>query len=45
MALQNITDPAQVVTLMTQLATQSAGRVTKNNVQGTTDLIANNGHF
>ncbi|KAL6413374.1 putative alkaline protease (oryzin) [Ilyonectria robusta] len=43
MAFQGITDPAEVVTLMKSLATQTGSKVV-NNVDGTTDLIANNGN-
>ncbi|KAH8734579.1 peptidase S8/S53 domain-containing protein [Ilyonectria robusta] len=43
MAFQGITEPAEVVTLMKSLATQTGSKVV-NNVDGTTDLIANNGN-
>ncbi|KAF7549153.1 hypothetical protein G7Z17_g6564 [Cylindrodendrum hubeiense] len=43
MAFQGITDPAEVVELMKSLATQSGASVV-NNVDGTTNLIANNGN-
>ncbi|KAH7001331.1 peptidase S8/S53 domain-containing protein [Ilyonectria destructans] len=43
MAFQGITDPTEVVTLMKSLATQTGTKVV-NNVDGTTDLIANNGN-
>lgn len=43
MAFQGITEPAEVLTLMTSLATQTGSKVL-NNVDGTTSLIANNGN-
>ncbi|KAH8887328.1 subtilisin-like protein [Thozetella sp. PMI_491] len=42
MALENITDPTAVSNRIKALATASTARV-KNNVRGTTNLIANNG--
>lgn len=42
MSFQGVTDPSQVVQLIKSLAEQSGAKV-RNNVQGTTDLIANNG--
>ncbi|KAK2590218.1 hypothetical protein QQS21_012106 [Conoideocrella luteorostrata] len=43
MRLQNVQDPAQVGELMKNLGSQTGAKVT-NNVQGTTPVIANNGH-
>ncbi|KAL2757031.1 hypothetical protein ACRALDRAFT_1075748 [Sodiomyces alcalophilus JCM 7366] len=44
MALENISDPDAVTARLLQLAEASPGRVL-NNVQGTTNLIANNGNL
>lgn len=44
MSFQGITDVDQVVSLMKSLAAQTGVKV-KNNVRGTTDLIANNGNL
>lgn len=44
MSLTGITDKDQVDALIKNLAAQSSGRV-QQNVQGTTDLIANNGNL
>ncbi|KAF4967572.1 hypothetical protein FSARC_4869 [Fusarium sarcochroum] len=43
MGFQNLEGPAQVASLIKSLAKQS-GAAVKNNAQGTTDLIANNGN-
>ncbi|KAG5663281.1 hypothetical protein KAF25_001217 [Fusarium avenaceum] len=43
MGFQKLDGPAQVVSLIKSLAQQSGAKV-RNNVQGTTDLIANNGN-
>ena len=43
MGFQKLDGPAQVASLIKSLATQS-GATVKNNAQGTTDLIANNGN-
>jgi hypothetical protein len=43
MGFQKLDGPAQVVSLIKSLAEQSGAKV-RNNVQGTTDLIANNGN-
>ncbi|KAM0237811.1 hypothetical protein ACHAP5_008936 [Fusarium lateritium] len=43
MGFQKLDSPAQVVSLIKSLAQQSGAKV-RNNVKGTTDLIANNGN-
>ncbi|KAM0201256.1 hypothetical protein ACHAPA_002430 [Fusarium lateritium] len=43
MGFQKLDSPAQVVSLIKSLAEQSGAKV-RNNVKGTTDLIANNGN-
>lgn len=43
MAFQDITDPSQVVTLITNLA-ENTGAEVQANAPGTTSLIANNGN-
>lgn len=42
MGFQDVTDPARVTELIKSLAKQS-GATVRNNVLGTTNLIANNG--
>lgn len=44
MSFQGVSDPTKVDTLMKNLATQSGAQV-KQNKQGTTSLIANNGNL
>ncbi|KAK5992512.1 Subtilisin-like protease 2 [Cladobotryum mycophilum] len=43
MALRGVSDPTQVSNLIKNLATQTGAKV-KNNIDGTTSLIANNGN-